>query len=81
MCEIIEKSGKNPYAVVGAKSLQENEIFSLYGKKGIDLCCPVCGYPFILSMQQHGRVEDIVLCFNCDEKQAATIQESSVDEI
>ncbi len=75
MCEIIEKAGQKPYAVVGAKSLQNNETFSLYGKQGIDLLCPVCGFPFALSMQKHGRVTDVVLCYNCNEKQAATIIE------
>lgn len=79
MLEIITKKDGIPYAVVGAKSLQENEYFSLHGKTGIDVVCPVCGFPFAVSMQKHGRINDVVVCFNC-EKSACTIQEEKEEQ-
>lgn len=80
MTEIIQKRGKIPYAVVGAKVLKESEYFSLHGKTGIDVVCPVCGYPYAVSMQKHGRVNGIVICFNC-EQTACTIQDENEKEL
>lgn len=71
---IIEKSGQKPYAIVGDTVLQEKEIFSHYGKTGLDTVCKNCGFPFAVSLEKHGRVNDTVLCFNCDKEIAAIIE-------
>ena len=73
--DIIKRNGKSPYAIVGPTSLADKEYFSHYGKTGIDVVCSYCGFPFAISMQKHGRVNDVVICFNCDKESAVILIE------
>jgi hypothetical protein len=73
---VIKKAGQMPYAIVGDTVLCENEIFSHYGKKGIDVICKNCGFPFSVSLEKHGKVIDTVLCFGCSKEIAAIIKKN-----
>ncbi len=63
----IHENGQNPVAQ-GNTTLDSDKTLECKGKKGIDICCPECSNPFVLSLQKFGAFNDSVICHTCKKE-------------
>ena len=63
----ITENGQNPI-MQGNTTLDNDKTLQLNGVKGLDICCPNCSNPFILSLQLFGAINETVVCHICKKE-------------
>lgn len=66
---ILHEKGHAPI-MQGDTTLKDDKVLQIKENKGLDVICPECSNPFIISLQMFGAINETVVCHVCKKELA-----------